>query len=82
MKKSFVPKISTSPIEKVDRMETPEIFPPRIEMCSYDFIDQLSELIDNLNPKSQDDIIVKLALKEWVKEEEKRHLSQLFMSLE
>ena len=82
MKKSFVSIISTTPIGEKDRTETPEIFPPRISRCSYDFIYQLSELVNNLDPKSQDDIKAKLALKEWIKGEEERHLSQLLMSLE
>ena len=81
MKNSFVPIISTTPIEEKDKTEMPEIFPPRIEKCSYDFIDQLSELVDGLKPNCKADIAVKQSLKDWIEKEGERHLDNLFKSL-
>ena len=81
MKSSFVPRIPTTPI-KEDEEEACVTFPPRISNCSYDFIDQLSGLVNELKPKNTADIAVKQSLNDWITEEEKRHLRNLFMSLE
>lgn len=75
MRKDFVEKIPTRP--SINKKKEVVLYPDVID-CSYCFLEQLGESIDNLKTENAEDNKNKLFLQKWIREEIKNNLVNPF----